>query len=111
MTVYDQIPGESLTPASDLHLGDVVRVFNGPYGDATVKGILDNGILLFRPYVSTADFHIGDNVICYIGVEEFMVSKSGHFRVVGNICSRASVPYRAPLDQNAGKDYSLLDET
>jgi len=54
---------------SELQLGDVVELFEGAYGTATVKSIRD-GVTLFRPYATTSDFSMGGTVICYTGIEE-----------------------------------------
>jgi len=59
--------------SSELTLGSVVCLdgIDG-YRHATVKNILPNGdIVLFRPYVSPADFSYTGGVICFIGIEEF----------------------------------------
>lgn len=56
---------------TELKLGDVVQVFDGAYGTATVKQIRDGMITFFRPYTQTADFSYTGGVICYIGFEEF----------------------------------------
>ena len=60
-----------MVKASELQLGDIVKVFEGAYGTATVKQIKDNLITFFRPYVHTDDFSYTGGVLCYTGVEEF----------------------------------------
>ena len=60
--------------ASDLRLGDVVRIRGiNVYDTATVKQVADGEITLFRPYTATADFTCTSGVICYVGVETFKV--------------------------------------
>lgn len=66
----------------DLHLGDVIDAGGMVWGTATVKNITDKEIMLFRPYVHTADFSCSAGVICYIGFEEFTVSKDSVFDVL-----------------------------
>lgn len=60
----------------DLELGDVVELFEGPYGHATVKKITDDQVTFFRPYVHHDDFSYTGGVICYIGIEEVAFFKS-----------------------------------
>jgi len=57
--------------SSELKLGDVVELFDGPFGTATVKQIKDGSVTFFRPYVATANFSCTGGVICTIGIEEF----------------------------------------
>jgi hypothetical protein len=57
----------------ELHLGDVVRVFDGPWGTAIVKRIDSNAVTFFRPYGTKCDFTCSSGVICYMGLEEFSV--------------------------------------
>lgn len=60
---------------SNLRLADVVLLERiTAYQTATVKRIKDGKITLFRPYVSTADFSMGTEVICYIGIEEWEIT-------------------------------------
>lgn len=65
----------------DLQLGDVVRSFDGPYSAATVKKIEETQVILFRPYVQTADFSYTGGVLCYIGVEEYPLWKNDTAKV------------------------------
>lgn len=64
-----------IVKASQLHLADVVRSGNSPFDTAIVKRIRENGdVVLFRPYGATADFSMaGNQVICYVGIEEYTV--------------------------------------
>jgi len=62
--------------ASDLALGDIVRVFDGPFGDGVVRKITTSGAVIFRPYATTDDFSYTGGVIPYIGVEEFTLYHS-----------------------------------
>ena len=66
----------------DLRLGDVVRLYDGAYADATVKNIQDGVVTLFRPYVSTPNFSYTGGVVCYVGIEEFKVNASQTFALV-----------------------------
>lgn len=60
---------------SNLRLADVVLLERlNAYHTATVKQIRDGKITLFRPYVQTADFSMGEQVICYIGIEEWEIT-------------------------------------
>ena len=65
-----------------LQLGDVVRLYDDAYADATVKNVTNAVVTLFRPYVVTADFSYSGGVICYVGIEEFSVSRTGGFTLV-----------------------------
>ena len=68
----------------DLKVGDVIQLFEGAYGTATVKQIKDGEVILFRPYTSTADFTYGNNeVICYIGIEfcTYLVSEEYEYEL------------------------------
>ncbi len=56
----------------DLRLGDVVRLFEGAYGTATVKQTKDGVVTLFRPYGHTSDFSYTGGVICYVGMESIV---------------------------------------
>lgn len=58
------------TSIHDLNLADIVRLFDGPYGFATVKQITTDVVVFFRPYVLTQDFSYTGGVICSIGIEE-----------------------------------------
>ena len=99
LKVFDaEVSGEK------LELGDVVQVFDGAYGDATVKKILDKDLILFRPYVSTADFHYEGGVICYIGIEEFSVPKSGWYRLVQKAPAKENAWARNLTSNFAGHD-------
>jgi len=55
--------------ASELNLGDTVRLFDGAFGDAVVQQITDEGVTFFRPYATTADFSYTGGAIPYIGIE------------------------------------------
>ena len=54
----------------DLQLGDVVTVFDGPYGTGTVKQVKDGVVTILRVYVASADFSYTGGVICNLGYEE-----------------------------------------
>jgi hypothetical protein len=68
---------------ADLQLGDVLELFEGPYGTATVKQIRDGQVTLFRPYAATADFSTTSGVICYTGIEEckYLIGSNAKFKV------------------------------
>lgn len=72
MGIASHLP--ALVPASELRLADVVEVFAGPYGTATVRQIKDDQVYFFRPYTRSDDFAYTGGVICYTGIEEFSVS-------------------------------------
>lgn len=62
-------------PVSSLGLGDVVRLWDGAYGSATVRQVHPDGTAqLFRPYVQTADFSCTSGVIPYVGIEDFRMN-------------------------------------
>ena len=58
-------------PLTDLHLGDCVQAFDGPYGTAIVKKIDNDIVTFFRPYGAHEHFSYSGGVICYVGIEEF----------------------------------------
>jgi hypothetical protein len=60
-------------PISELQLGDVVSVFTGPWGTATVSRIDDGNVYFYRPYghASLSCRFAGNRLICYTGLEEF----------------------------------------
>jgi len=62
---------------SDLNLGDVIRLFDDGYGDATVCKLEANGdVGVHRIYIHPTGFEYGEcprRIITYIGSEEFTV--------------------------------------
>ena len=73
---------------SELHVGDVLKQFDGPFGTAIVEKITADAVHLFRPYGSTAGFVYGDfeprgQTICLTGREEtvFLPSSTATFYV------------------------------
>lgn len=60
--------------ASELKLGDVVELFDGPFATATVKQIKDGLVHFHRPYSHGGDFTCTAGIICYTGLEEFSAS-------------------------------------
>lgn len=63
--------------ARDLALGDVVRVFDGPFGDGVVMQTNPvKGATIFRPYATTSDVEYTGGVIPYIGTEVFTIYNS-----------------------------------
>lgn len=68
-----------MVKGSQLGLGDQVQL-GWPYGTATVVQIKDDEIRLIRPYVHTSDVrYSGNQVLWYLGIEDFKVSISGNF--------------------------------
>lgn len=59
--------------ASELKLGDTVKLRTGIWNSAIVRQIKDGMVTFWRPYGTTADFSYTSGVICYTGVEEFSV--------------------------------------
>jgi hypothetical protein len=72
-----------ILPLAELRLGDVVELFDGAYGTATVKQITDEFVLFFRPYAATADFSTTSGVICYTGIEEckYFLYSTARFKI------------------------------
>jgi hypothetical protein len=62
----------------DLRLADIVRLDLAPFGDAVVRQVTPTIVILFRPYVTTADFSYTRGVIPYIGIEEITLLTSGN---------------------------------
>lgn len=55
---------------SELKLGDIIRLFDGPYSDATVVNLYADGVKVIRPFIHTSDFTVsGPSVLHYIGTE------------------------------------------
>jgi len=67
--------------ASEFRLGDVVQLFDGPYGTATVRQIENDVVTFFRPYVQSEDWSYTGGVICTIGIEQFESFGSGTYKV------------------------------
>jgi len=61
---------------NQLKLGDIVQAYKGKFGTAIVNSVEGNMIRLFRPYIVTAAFKTGNEVICYTGIEEFALVAS-----------------------------------
>jgi len=62
---------------SEMRLGDVVRLKGmQAFADSTVQKIDTKSVHLFRPYVHTADFEYTGGVLCYVGIEQYAISKS-----------------------------------
>lgn len=63
--------------AKDLKLADTVTVSSfGEWTKAIVKQVTADEVTLFRPYGTTADFSYTGGVICFIGIEEYKVSRN-----------------------------------
>ena len=67
MTTY---PNREL-PGNELRTGDVVQLFDGPWGTAIVKNVTEDSVTFFRPYGTHTDIECSDGLICYMGIEEF----------------------------------------
>lgn len=68
MTKY--YPSGTKMRVCDLHVGDVIKQFYGPFGAAIVEHVSETEVKLFRPYGTTAGFVYSDNhTICYTGIE------------------------------------------
>jgi hypothetical protein len=77
--------------ASELQLGDTVRISPLPFSDAKVMRITDVDVTLFRPYVVTSDFECSEGeVIPYTGFEEYNLSLTKEVTLL----SRACLPIR-----------------
>jgi hypothetical protein len=66
---------------SELHLGDTVKLFDGPFGFGVVTKISGGVVKVFRPYATTADFSYTGGVIPYIGTEEVAYLMEGTFQL------------------------------
>lgn len=77
--------------ANDMQLRDRVLMGNkesdiSPYMCFTVIGVSNNYILLYRPYISVADFETvwtdggegGSQTIAYIGTETIKIERNSH---------------------------------
>ena len=67
MTTY---PNKTFS-ANDLRIGDVVQMFEGPFGTAIVKNATKDQVTFFRTYAVTSDVAYSNGLIGYTGVEEF----------------------------------------
>ena len=65
----------SKVKVTDLKLGDVIRVFEGAFGDAIIIKIDGDSITAFRPYGTTSDFSTTDGLIPYTGIENIPYSR------------------------------------
>ena len=57
-------------PLSEVHLGDTVEIFDGPYGTGIVNKI-DDQVHFFRPYAHGENWSYTGGIICYTGIETF----------------------------------------
>lgn len=62
--------------ASEMKLGDTVKLFDGPFGYGVVNQIAEGQVHIFRPYATTADFSYGEYVTPYVGIENFSLFTS-----------------------------------
>jgi hypothetical protein len=58
-------------PGNDLRCGDVVQLFDGPFGTAIVENVTNDAVTFFRPYGTHTDFTTAGGVITYTGTETF----------------------------------------
>jgi len=78
---YPTTINAEIIDAKDLRLGDVVqsaRTGLDGYSCATVIGVTDTDVTLYRPYIATEDFSYaaaqgGEQVIAYIGTSTYKV--------------------------------------
>ena len=60
---------------ADLRIRNVIRLFEGAYGIATVYRINeDKSVQVWRPYITTANFEYTGGVIPYIGLEDLAIN-------------------------------------
>lgn len=70
-------------PIRDLKLADVVQLYEGPWGTATVTQVTDDVVHMERPYGTTVDFSSTSGVIAYIGHEHVRYPRdSSHILLV-----------------------------
>ena len=63
---------------AQVQLADTIRLIEGvAFGDATVKQITDEEVILDRPYTHSGDFSYTGGVILYTGIEECRLWKGG----------------------------------
>ena len=67
-----EYPNRSMS-MNELRIGDVVKVFDGPWDTSIVKNVTEKEVTFFRPYGTTADFTCTGGVICYTGIEEYSI--------------------------------------
>lgn len=61
---------------ANLRLRNIIRLFDGPYGTATVYRINEDGsVKVRRPYIQTSDFEYTGGVVPYIGIEDLTIHK------------------------------------
>jgi hypothetical protein len=100
---YPTIQGNPLYPApghkfkvSELALGDVVKLFDGPFGTGIVQKITEADVTIFRPYGANHDFatmatdysgreyvHSGRQIIPLTGAENvtYLLGSTATFEV------------------------------
>jgi hypothetical protein len=69
--------------ANELEIGDVVSLYDGPFGTAIVSNKDEDNVTFFRPYGTCADFIYAQGAICYTGTETFTrpITDQGNFYV------------------------------
>jgi hypothetical protein len=55
----------------ELRAGDIVQLFEGPWGTGIVKTKDDDSVTFFRPYGTASEFTFTGGVICFTGTEVF----------------------------------------
>ena len=76
--------------ATELKLGDVVRLYDGAFSDAMVKTIKDGNVILQRPYLARPDFSYTGGVIILNGMETLPYSLSDT-RPVGDLIEESNL--------------------
>lgn len=70
-------------PLHELQLGDIVELFDGPFGTAVVRQITDDEVIIARPFGVTGDFSYTGGVPYSVGTEECKYLRSstpGHYK-------------------------------
>jgi len=69
-TMKTEYPNRDM-PGNELRTGDIVKLFDGPFGTAIVKNRTDTEVTFFRPYGHHGDVVMTNGVITYTGTETF----------------------------------------
>jgi hypothetical protein len=75
MTTYPRVKMKTF----ELQLADVVDIGSmgsDGWNTAIVKQIEGDNVTLFRPYGTNADFSYTGGVLCYVGIEQYVVPRS-----------------------------------
>lgn len=69
-----------VTPA-EMQLGDRIQCYEDPcFSTGIIKSIDSHYVHIFRPYGTTAEFSYSGGVICYIGIEEYSLSRTSQLK-------------------------------